>query len=197
MGHRFTRTDVVDGRGSGRRARCGDGDFDRVSGGDGDAAKIVGVIWVPFVPRVIRVGRAGSRPVNAGLQNGSFARVAVNADPGRAGTGGGWRWDCESSGYAFEAGSDENGAGPVGTVFNVGIVGFYAGWGVNVEEGVALAVNGPSSVALSSDGGSWGSNGAARKQKSAGEGEELHVSCSIIGLSSVKLEKRCQLSSEG
>ena len=82
--------------GAGAGAAGLDGHADDVAGGERDAAKVDGIVGEPLVPRVVRVGAvAVHRPVDAGLQDRVAVRVAVDADPGGAGTGAGGVWDGE------------------------------------------------------------------------------------------------------
>lgn len=63
----------------------------------GDAAEVVGVVWVPLIPSIIGNGGTGFCPVDTSLQDSSAASVTIDTDPSRSGTSSGWSWDSESS----------------------------------------------------------------------------------------------------
>ena len=69
------------GRAAGFATR-GHGHGDGVPGREADAAEVVRVVRVPFVPCVVSDRGAGSGPVDAGLEDCGAAGVAVDSDPG-------------------------------------------------------------------------------------------------------------------
>jgi len=164
---------VLNGSNTASLAGCSDGNGDLVTSGKADATEVVCVVRVPLIPSIICDGRARLGPVNAGLEDGGLASVAVNANPGGARASAGWGGDSERSGDALVASSNEDGTSPVGAVLGVGDVG--AGT-INAVDWISLAAAGSTlAVTLSTAGSAWGGNGRAGEEESTGDGGELHI----------------------
>lgn len=91
---------------AGGRCSC-DGDGNGVAGCERDAGEIVGVVGIPFKPRVVGdcAGR-GEGPVNARLEDGAAACCAVDAYPRGARADGCGSRDFECSCYGVVAYAD-------------------------------------------------------------------------------------------
>lgn len=82
MGHSLLSGVIGDFRRTASFAGSCDCGRDGVSCLDGDTTcKVVGVIWIPFIPSVVCDRRTGLGPVDAGLQDCASAGVTINSDP--------------------------------------------------------------------------------------------------------------------
>jgi hypothetical protein len=166
--------EVLHGGCAGGLGCCGDGYLDAVTGGDGDAAEVVCVVWVPLVPGVVGDGRTGAGPVNTGLENSSAAGVTVDSNPCGAGSSSTGGWCGEGTSDTGESSANENGTGPVGGVRDVGLVGLLGGGTVNSDQGVAVVVLGTLLSTLAAHGCAWGGDSRASEEGSGGNSCELH-----------------------
>jgi hypothetical protein len=124
LGDGLASGDVLNDSLAGLGAAGGNGGLDHISGGNGQG-EIVGVVWVPLVPRIVA---AANSEVNSSLENGGLAAIAINSDPGGGGSSAAARWIRDG-----ELGSDslpgvtrwwgfDDGTRPVGAVRHLGLV---------------------------------------------------------------------------
>lgn len=189
MGDGLAIGEVLDGGSSSALGGGLNSDFDGITLGDGDTAEVIGIVGVPFVPGAVGGLAALVAEVDTGLENGSLAGIAVNADPGRGAgllpgagaTGATWRRDTgdgELAGDGGVAGADQNGTGPVGAVLGLGGVGkledLLGGAGDEGRVAVTLLVGATSFVASLTLLGERSSQSSAGKERAGEDGSKLH-----------------------
>lgn len=176
VGNGGTLGNVLNDGGSGSFGGGGNGDLDGVTSRDGDTGEVIGVGWVPLIPSLVGVGRSRSGPVDTSLENSSAASVTVNTNPCGTGTGSRWGWDNEGTSYGSETSADEDGTSPVVGILDIGFVGDFGRWALNIPDWVSVvATVGALGSTCLSQSSSWGSDGRAGENGGSGDSGELHV----------------------
>jgi len=179
--------EVLDSGSSGALSGGLNSNLDGVALRDGDAAEVIRVVGVPFVPGAVGGLAALVAEVDAGLENGGLAGVAVNTDPGRGAglffkaTGATWGGDTGNGELASDggvAGADQNGTGPVGAVLGLGGVGeledLLTGAGNEWRVAVTLLVGATSFVASLTLLGERSSQSSTGKERAGEDRRKLH-----------------------